>query len=54
MTRGQQLRLSLTTPEGLLDDVYCVVTEVSEEEGWWGTLRIINISEGASERLLML
>jgi len=53
--RGEQFRIALTTPEGLLEDLYCVVSEVSEEEGgFWSTLRILSLPDGAERSLAKL
>ena len=52
--RGDQYRLTLTTPDGFIQDIYCVATEVSEEAGFWSTLRILSLPDGAEERLAEL
>ena len=52
--RGDQFRIALTTPEGLIEDLSCVVSEVSEEGGFWSTLRILSLPDGAERRLAKL
>ncbi len=52
--RGQQFRITLTTPDATVEDLYCVVTEVSEEAGFWSTLRILSLPDGAEESLSQL
>ena len=52
--RGEQYRITLAASSGDIADIYCVVTEVSEERGWWGTLRVLSLPEGAEEQLAQL
>ncbi len=52
--RGEQFRITLTTPDGTVEDLYCVVSEVSEEAGFWSTLRILSLPDGAEESLSQL
>ena len=54
MVRGEQYRLTVETPFGMLSDIYCVVTEVSEEAGFWSTLRILSIPDDAEQSISKL
>ncbi|MFT5686232.1 MAG: class 3 adenylate cyclase [Myxococcota bacterium] len=52
--RGDQYRIALATPGGAVEDLYCVASEVSEEGGFWSTLRILSLPDGAEESLSKL